>query len=427
MSRPFFSIVIPTRNRHETLPYAIKTVLQQDFEDYEIIVSDNSDPDNDLSQKAVADFASEKIRYFRTPKPLAMHDNWEYAMEQTTGEFIAYIGDDDGLMPNCLKDVFSIVNESKIDVVKSNWVAFVWQNAIMERKIYKTPLLIIPPPYTPEIRSSEKLLRQYTKMDLSITYNHFPHIYNGGYIHRRYFERIKKKTGRYFYSVIPDVYTGFAIASMIDQFFVTGKPLNISGTSAKSNGTTVNYLKTSHPIFKEFMQMAEQSPVKYHPWVPDIRGYYTSLYEPYLQASERVFPEKTHLRISRQKLMEKILSDIYVMDLDEWATTLSKIRAVVKDDKELAEFVENNLKNRNPSFAIPPSDLEHLEDGFFQGMLRVDCQKFGINDISQAATFASQLMGSYANEHLLPRQVSENKLSMYRRVRTAARILIKGR
>ena len=35
---PFFSIVIPTRNRADTLKYTIKTILNQDFQDYEIII-----------------------------------------------------------------------------------------------------------------------------------------------------------------------------------------------------------------------------------------------------------------------------------------------------------------------------------------------------------------------------------------------------
>ena len=39
--KPFFSIVIPTRNRHDTLHYSIETVLQQNFDDYEIFGNDN--------------------------------------------------------------------------------------------------------------------------------------------------------------------------------------------------------------------------------------------------------------------------------------------------------------------------------------------------------------------------------------------------
>ena len=46
--KPLISIVIPTRNRHETLPFTIKTILQQDFDDYEIIVVNDGSTDNSL-------------------------------------------------------------------------------------------------------------------------------------------------------------------------------------------------------------------------------------------------------------------------------------------------------------------------------------------------------------------------------------------
>ena len=38
---PFFSIVMPTRNRANLLKYALRSALQQTFQDYEVVVSDN--------------------------------------------------------------------------------------------------------------------------------------------------------------------------------------------------------------------------------------------------------------------------------------------------------------------------------------------------------------------------------------------------
>ena len=45
MNFPFFTIVIPTRNRVQTLEYSIHTILNQTFKDFEIVVSDNSTND----------------------------------------------------------------------------------------------------------------------------------------------------------------------------------------------------------------------------------------------------------------------------------------------------------------------------------------------------------------------------------------------
>ena len=41
-----FTVIIPTRERAETLYYAIKTCVEQDYENLEIIVSDNASQDD---------------------------------------------------------------------------------------------------------------------------------------------------------------------------------------------------------------------------------------------------------------------------------------------------------------------------------------------------------------------------------------------
>jgi len=76
--RPLFSIVIPTRDRPNLLKDAIQSALNQEFDDYEIIVSDNST--NSETQKLVSEFESKKIKYFRTPRLLDMPKSWEFAL-----------------------------------------------------------------------------------------------------------------------------------------------------------------------------------------------------------------------------------------------------------------------------------------------------------------------------------------------------------
>ena len=42
---PRFSIVMPTRNRAALLPWAIRSALEQRFDDFEVVVSDNASSD----------------------------------------------------------------------------------------------------------------------------------------------------------------------------------------------------------------------------------------------------------------------------------------------------------------------------------------------------------------------------------------------
>ncbi len=42
---PFFSVLLPTKNRAEILAGSIRSVLGQSSPDWELVISDNSDPD----------------------------------------------------------------------------------------------------------------------------------------------------------------------------------------------------------------------------------------------------------------------------------------------------------------------------------------------------------------------------------------------
>ncbi len=61
MPFPRISIVIPTRDRPGTLGFALRTCLDQDFEDFEVVVSDNCSPP--ATREVVESFADRRIKY----------------------------------------------------------------------------------------------------------------------------------------------------------------------------------------------------------------------------------------------------------------------------------------------------------------------------------------------------------------------------
>ena len=63
MAKPLFSIVIPTYNRQDPVTYGIESVIQQTFDDYEIIVCDNFPTDN--TAMVVGQFKDPRIKYIR--------------------------------------------------------------------------------------------------------------------------------------------------------------------------------------------------------------------------------------------------------------------------------------------------------------------------------------------------------------------------
>jgi glycosyltransferase involved in cell wall biosynthesis len=103
---PFFSIIIPTKNRHFLVGYAIKSVLLQTFPNYEIIIVDNDD--SMQTQKVVSEYEDVRIRYFRTGN-LSMSDNWEYGLNQVRGKYILLLEDKMALKSDALIKIHKIV------------------------------------------------------------------------------------------------------------------------------------------------------------------------------------------------------------------------------------------------------------------------------------------------------------------------------
>ena len=99
-SKILISLIIPTRERVETLPFAIKTALDQKSCNYEVLVSDNFSADN--TKEVVQSFNDSRLIYINTGKRLSMCDNFEFALEHARGKYVIFIGDDDGVMPGAI-------------------------------------------------------------------------------------------------------------------------------------------------------------------------------------------------------------------------------------------------------------------------------------------------------------------------------------
>lgn len=91
------TVVIPTYNRAAYLRVAIQSVLDQTYQDFEILVSDNASSDN--TADVVASFGDARIRYHRHARNIGPTPNWRFVMTQPQTEYIAPLADDDYYLP----------------------------------------------------------------------------------------------------------------------------------------------------------------------------------------------------------------------------------------------------------------------------------------------------------------------------------------
>jgi glycosyltransferase involved in cell wall biosynthesis len=115
MSKPFFSVVIPTRTRAKLLPLAVQSVLNQTFGDFEIIVSDNFSADE--TPQVGQSFDDKRVKYFRSEKPLSICESLEFATSHATGEYLTVLSDDDAYARVFLERLTSVIEKEKTEVV----------------------------------------------------------------------------------------------------------------------------------------------------------------------------------------------------------------------------------------------------------------------------------------------------------------------
>ncbi len=231
MSTPDLTVLIPTCDRPQTLRHCLETVVAQDHPGLEIVVSDNAgDPE---TGEVIRSFSDPRLRALRMPERLGMSEHWEVALGETRGEWVTVIGDDDGLMPGAVSRFLKLAGERDLDAYATMHCGYLWPGAyekvgacVMARWGQKF-----------EIRESREWLTKVVRGERG--YGDLPCIYTGGFVKREVMEEIKRRTGRYFSSIIPDVYSGLAVASVLPRFGYTEEPFAIEGTSPVSNGRTV--------------------------------------------------------------------------------------------------------------------------------------------------------------------------------------------
>jgi glycosyltransferase involved in cell wall biosynthesis len=101
------SVAIPTYNRPHKILNAVDSVLKQSYQEFEIIIHDNSEKDE--TELIVNTLGDNRINYQRHPKNIGIHGNWNSLLQAAKFNNVKFLNDDDFLKPNCLEDLSKII------------------------------------------------------------------------------------------------------------------------------------------------------------------------------------------------------------------------------------------------------------------------------------------------------------------------------
>jgi glycosyltransferase involved in cell wall biosynthesis len=103
------TVAIPTYNRPGFLARAVRSVLDQTFQDFELIILDNGSADS--SWRAWPELADPRIRLICHVRNIGVIDNWNAAVAEARGDSICIFHDDDVMQPRFLEVTLASLGE----------------------------------------------------------------------------------------------------------------------------------------------------------------------------------------------------------------------------------------------------------------------------------------------------------------------------
>ena len=118
MSSPILSICLPTRNSARFLDPRLKSILNQTFDEWHVVVVDTSSTDGTLDM--IRDLIPEAKRTMCTSDP-GLYQAWNSCVSHSTGELIHFATSDDCENASFYEKLISIYRATQCDMVHSLW------------------------------------------------------------------------------------------------------------------------------------------------------------------------------------------------------------------------------------------------------------------------------------------------------------------
>lgn len=280
MAKPLLSLIIPTRERAQTLVHTLATALDQRSQEFEVVVSDNASEDD--TRQVVDGAGDPRVRYFNTGRRLSMCDNYEFALENARGDYAVIIGDDDAVLPGRLDALLERLG-SLPEPLTHMWPLHVYDWPIDGQPAVATHV-------APQLAEREIDLKDAGRRILGLggwKYGMLPSPYHGA-VPTRILNALRARTGRVFHSTQPDVFTAMAIPAFADRAINLGRTVTMNGRSPKSNGR--DFLKVqSRANLDRFI--GEYGDYRFHPsLLPDVPATANMIPDAVLMAKD-MFPE----------------------------------------------------------------------------------------------------------------------------------------
>lgn len=398
--RTKFTVIIPTRERCDTLESSLKTCVTQDYENLEIIVSDNFSQDN--TKEIVKSFRDSRIRYINTGKRVSMSDNWEFALSHVDGGYIMFLGDDDGLLPGSLAELNKVIIETACEAISWKSASYTWPDFISKTG---RNLLMIPLQTALVKRNSKEMLIDV--INFKRPYGELPLLYRG-FVSYDAIKRVLQKSGRFFHSMTPDVYSGIALACILETYYFSFKPYAIIGASHHSIGAASFVVGSDQPTAKEFLN---ENNMPFHSNLVNVPSMPIIVAESFLQAQDHISSAK-RFKIDIKKVLKAAFKQSVHYTNNQYEMVIEAVKKIAHlnqiDDNFISQII---LAHKN----LPRLDEPVLGFNIVRGHLKLDCTEFGVRNVYEASLLCRHVLTFNKFRYYRMREIFKTNLRLIKR------------
>lgn len=262
----YLTICLPTRNRQAYCIQTIEAIAEATGDDFEVIVSDNSDDPAPLADYFANTLKDPRFRLIAPgPAVLSMVDNWERVLSEAQGRWISVIGDDDYIDPR----VTGLLRRCEVlyrDVEAVNWdcMTFQWPDNRPAPTLATIPLASSFQRQDLEATGERLFAWSERKRRPSAGVG----IYHGA-VRKTLMERIKARFGgRYFEHPIVDWDNTCKVVAEAKTAVHCERPFSVLGASLASNSASIQSRKVMEQRLDAFKRESESSISLDQPFFP---------------------------------------------------------------------------------------------------------------------------------------------------------------
>jgi glycosyltransferase involved in cell wall biosynthesis len=225
------SIIVPSRNADKYLFHTIKNLLDSRDQRYEVVLSLNNS--NNKIPDWIANLQDPRLKVFLSRTNLSMSKNWFKGLQRSKGDWICFVGSDDGIVAaNLMKFIDILQLTDREEVVINHNVAFHYATRDRPASVN-----------TPSIRPTKKLKRVKWPIKMAALFPQFfydmPQPYSKAIVKRKILEPLLNQE-KEIPGLAPDVFLGNYVAMRTKYGIFFDDLLTIRGNSILSIGAQIN-------------------------------------------------------------------------------------------------------------------------------------------------------------------------------------------